>query len=621
MTATGAEGLDDAVRSATTDQGDYSSGGADAEEADNDDGSPKVDDYGEEYAGEGYYEEEYYSEDYYDVQDYDGDRTYVDGEGSEDALTSGSEYAAADARYVAAVDAAAARYDATIKQADAAWLDSWIKAVQEYDATAEQAANDYDRTLDAADARWFSQALAAAGDYDAAVKTAEAVFEDKAEQAASTLVADLDRAAEAYDGRVEPAYLTYESKIADAWERYEAVLENPYAGLNDPGEEDDLYSAYIDAGERRVRAAWTELTETEEAAWAAFEPVERAAAAEYAVASSTAWANADRTLAQAERQANADLTVAGEDYDVALAEADLWWTFDQKIATEAYWATMNEADAAFVRNVNAADATWEAKEREAAVTAGWDRLEAILTWLTEATSQQSPVSRLEETSEQEKKEPEQEQKPSDRGKNDKPGGDQNGVLNPDGTITVTTDYGDTIVGTVVQQPGTAYDFEPGTVVIGTDNSVSSDVAIVEATEGDMIFVHDDVSSLAQIVAILSEYPDGSVPALAVIGHGRTGGCAIGDATVPDFSGEEIVAGREDALIDMVGRKLEPDGRVIMVACDQFDTGDAFFLQRLADTLDRPVVANEDPVTFCSVYFFRSFVGEGNWVEVEPQDQD
>lgn len=198
----------------------------------------------------------------------------------------------------------------------------------------------------------------------------------------------------------------------------------------------------------------------------------------------------------------------------------------------------------------------------------------------------------------------------------------NGTENPDGTVTVGG-----VEGTIIQEPGTSIDFPEGTVVIGTDFSVDDDIAVIEAVEGSEIFTYDDIQTLDDFREILESYPDGSIPGLAVVGHGANGGVQLpgkGD----DIDGETLTNGEHDDLIELIDEKLEEDATIYILGCSQFDEGDARYIQDLADATDRAVIANEGDVGFgidegwwwweADEYIFTC---DGHWVEVTPSGSE
>lgn len=192
------------------------------------------------------------------------------------------------------------------------------------------------------------------------------------------------------------------------------------------------------------------------------------------------------------------------------------------------------------------------------------------------------------------------------------GDNPNGTENPDGTITVS-DGTTTVTGTVVQEPGTTIDFPDGTVIVGTDNSVSNDVGIIDSGEGSEVHVHDEVGSHDELEDILNSYPDHSIPAIVLVGHGAgNGGVLVGSG--PGFTGPDLPSDLED-LID---QKLKPGAPIYVLGCDQFEQGSADGIQDLADGTGHPVISNEAPVIFVErPLWWDYFYGEGHWVQVDP----
>ena len=205
---------------------------------------------------------------------------------------------------------------------------------------------------------------------------------------------------------------------------------------------------------------------------------------------------------------------------------------------------------------------------------------------------------------------------------DKDEGDlPNGTENPDGTITVG-DGDEAVTGTIIQEPGTTIDFPEGTVIIGTDDSVDNDIAIIDSGEGSEIHTHDGVSSLDELAEILEGYPDDSIPAIVIVGHGTLGG-GVSTENGDDIDGETIDDGTHQDLIDLINQKLEEDAEICVLGCDQFSEGTADGIQDLANATGHPVVANEDPVTFVDYWFWYDdyFYGQGHWVEVSPEEEE
>jgi len=192
----------------------------------------------------------------------------------------------------------------------------------------------------------------------------------------------------------------------------------------------------------------------------------------------------------------------------------------------------------------------------------------------------------------------------------------NGTEDADGTITV-----DDVTGTIIQEPGTTIDFPEGTVVIGTDDGVPNDIAIIDSGEGSEIHTHDDISSLDELREILEGYEDGSIPAIVFVGHGADGGVQL-SGNGDDLDGDTLTDGNHQDLIDLINQKLEEDATIYILGCTQFDQDDAQHLQDLADATDHPVVANEDDVTWYDYdWWWDEFIGEGNWVEVTPEEDE
>ena len=198
----------------------------------------------------------------------------------------------------------------------------------------------------------------------------------------------------------------------------------------------------------------------------------------------------------------------------------------------------------------------------------------------------------------------------------------NGTENSDETITI----GD-VTGTIIQGPGTTIDFPEGTVVIGTNESVPDDIAIIDSVEGSEIHTHDDISSLDELSEILDSYEDGSIPAIVFVGHGADGGVQL-SGNGDDLDGDTLTDGDHQDLIDLINDKLEDDATIYIIGCTQFDQDDAEHLQDLADATGHPVVANEGDITIDmdeGWWWWEDdeylFYGHENWVEVTPEDAE
>ncbi len=195
----------------------------------------------------------------------------------------------------------------------------------------------------------------------------------------------------------------------------------------------------------------------------------------------------------------------------------------------------------------------------------------------------------------------------------------NGVVSPDGTTITIGEREEIYTGTIISGPGTSLQFPGNTVVIGSNHSVPNDVAIISTQNGQTVKDYNDVADLNAMEWILAQYPNGSIPALVVVGHGSgEGGISFGGPADPDFSGVQLQSGNYNDLKSLIRNKLADNANVYILGCDQFEAGSVAGLQAMANELGRPVVANEDPVAFDADWNPNFFVGQGNWVRVDPQ---
>ena len=297
------------------------------------------------------------------------------------AETYNSALDAADGRYEAAAEAIAAEYDATMAGADAAYVKAWNAAVDAYDATAAGAADAYDAALDAADAAWLADAGAAVDAYNATADAVAARYEAATTAALDRLGADYEAAADRYDGVVTPAYRAYYETVRTAWETFQEEEAAAYAETPFNGDDDDGYTVYMREVDRRIAAAWAELVDAEAEAWAKFEPVERAAAAQYQRDVGEAWGAFVGRIADADAEAAAAMAVADRTFADAIAAANLAWQVDEAEAAADYAQTMAGAEADFIERAVEAEAAWWRTEAGASETADGKLADAAADWL------------------------------------------------------------------------------------------------------------------------------------------------------------------------------------------------------------------------------------------------
>jgi histidyl-tRNA synthetase len=175
------------------------------------------------------------------------------------------------------------------------------------------------------------------------------------------------------------------------------------------------------------------------------------------------------------------------------------------------------------------------------------------------------------------------------------------------------------------------------VVIDTDNGVDDTDSIDEIAcirqcqKAKELHSYSGVTSLGQVWAILKLHKDGSIPALAISGHGGIGGVMFEageneDGYVPDtnFDGHTLGGGKYDEVVDMIKKKLKPGATIYVLGCNACSGGlNERGTQKLADVTGRKVVANESAVTFIEHPYSPTtigdkFVGVGNWFIFEPK---
>ena len=155
----------------------------------------------------------------------------------------------------------------------------------------------------------------------------------------------------------------------------------------------------------------------------------------------------------------------------------------------------------------------------------------------------------------------------------------------------------------------------GSLVIGTAHSGRLDIQLLsEQQSNTTIQYHDNVDSMSKILDIIDSCPDNSLPCLAVIGHGSSGGCAINNDRIDHFCSWML----SDESIDQRRQKLAPNAELHIYACSQFNVGGAADIQVLANRLGCPVICNEKPIAFGRDRGQPGYMrGQGCWVRVDP----
>ena len=159
-----------------------------------------------------------------------------------------------------------------------------------------------------------------------------------------------------------------------------------------------------------------------------------------------------------------------------------------------------------------------------------------------------------------------------------------GIRSPDGTITVTSTPTNInapdgfnsnkpipITGTMISRGGPGPILPNGSLVIGTAHSGRLDIQLLsEQQSNTTIQYHDNVDSMSKILDIIDSCPDNSLPCLAVIGHGSSGGCVINNDRIDHFCSWML----SDESIDQIRQKLAPNAELHIYACSQFNVGGA-----------------------------------------------
>lgn len=144
-------------------------------------------------------------------------------------------------------------------------------------------------------------------------------------------------------------------------------------------------------------------------------------------------------------------------------------------------------------------------------------------------------------------------------------------------------------------------------------------------------IHQGIGSWQQLVQIVNaNYADGSLPAIYISGHGSYGGIqtqAGSGAQPPDpFRGDLIVETLTDQQAQVLRRKLQQDGVIVLLGCSQASglraaadrttgmiriTTYADKTQMLANKIGRAVIGNTGAV-------FDGNYGAGDWYQFNPR---
>jgi hypothetical protein len=135
-------------------------------------------------------------------------------------------------------------------------------------------------------------------------------------------------------------------------------------------------------------------------------------------------------------------------------------------------------------------------------------------------------------------------------------------------------------------------------------------------------IYEGVKDWQDVYNRIKYFPDGSIPYLILSGHGGDGGVSTTHWVLPDGTLTNCdldAAHLSDELANKIARKLDPEGIVVLAACDQADFTDE--VKDLANKLqtrvhaingrnvgDQPAMG--DPITYELDCF-------GSWEEFDP----